>query len=98
MHVFYALFAATRDILYLVLDFYIWLLIVGAAISWLTAFNIINTHNRFVQIVGDFVYRLTEPLLRPLRTIIPVIGGMDISPMVLIFIIWFLQSFIRHLG
>jgi YggT family protein len=66
-------------------------------LSWLVAFGIINTHNRLVAVVGDFLYRITEPLLRPIRNALPAMGGLDLSPMVLIFIIMFLQSFIRHL-
>lgn len=92
-----ALVAATLELIYMILDFYIWVLIIGAVMSWLAAFNIINTHNRFVQVAGDFLYRITEPLLRPIRRVVPVMGGLDLSPMVLIFIILFLQSFLRHL-
>lgn len=92
-----ALYAALLEVTYAVLDFYIWALIISAVLSWLVAFNILNTRNRFVQVVGDFLFRMTEPLLRPLRRIIPSIGGMDLAPLALIFIIMFLQSFIRHL-
>ncbi len=92
-----AVLAALLELIYAILDFYIWALIIGAVMSWLVAFNIINTHNRLVQVVGDFLYRITEPLLRPIRRIVPMMGGLDLSPLVLIFIIMFLQSFIRHL-
>ncbi len=93
-----AVIAAFLEVVYAILDFYIWALILGAILSWLVAFNIINTHNRFVQVVGDFLYRITEPLLRPIRNALPMMGGLDLSPMILIFIIYFLQSFIRHLA
>ncbi|HEU0117927.1 MAG TPA: YggT family protein [Alphaproteobacteria bacterium] len=89
--------AAILEITYAVLDFYIWVLIIGAVLSWLVAFNIINAHNRFVQVIGDFLFRLTEPLLQPIRKLVPSVGGLDLSPLILIFIIMFLQSFIRHL-
>ncbi len=92
-----AFLAATLEVIYAVLDFYIWALIIGAVMSWLVAFNIINTHNRFVQVIGDFLFRITEPLLRPIRRIVPMMGGLDLSPLILIFTIMFLQSFIRHL-
>jgi YggT family protein len=91
------LYAMLRTV-YLILDFYIWVLIVGAVLSWLVAFDIINTRSRLVQAVGDIIYRMTEPLLRPIRRVLPSVGGLDLSPMVLIFIIWFLQSFIGHLA
>lgn len=89
--------SATLEIVYMVLNLYIWVLIVGAIMSWLVAFNIINSHNRFVQVVGDFLFRITEPVLKPIRNVLPAMGGLDLSPMVLIFAILFLQSFIRHL-
>ncbi|MDX2027655.1 MAG: YggT family protein [Alphaproteobacteria bacterium] len=97
MNVPNALVSALLEIVYTVLNFYIWALVIGAVLSWLVAFNVINTHNRFVQAIGDFLYRITEPALRPIRRIIPIMGGLDLSPLVLIFIIMFLQSFIRHL-
>jgi YggT family protein len=67
-----------------VITLYIWALIISAVMSWLVAFNVINTQNRFVYMVGDFLYRITEPVLRPIRRFIPMLGGIDISPIVLI--------------
>jgi len=93
-----ALMAAILEVVYAVLDLYVWALIIGAVLSWLVAFNIINTHNRVVQIAGDFLFRITEPLLVPIRRVLPNMGGLDLSPLVLIFIIMFIQSFIRHLA
>jgi len=74
------------------------MLIIQAVMSWLIAFNVINTHNRFVYMVGDFLYRVTEPLLRPIRRILPDLGGIDLSPMVLIFGIIFLQNVLGRLA
>ena len=65
-------------------DLYIWIIIIGAIMSWLVAFNIINTTNQFVYMVIDFIYRITEPALRPIRRVIPNFGSVDISPIVLI--------------
>lgn len=79
-------------IINMVLNLYIWLLIIQAVMSWLIAFNVINTHNRFVYMLGDFLYRITEPLLRPIRRFLPDLGGIDLSPMVLIFAIIFIQN------
>ena len=80
-----------------ILQLYVWVIIISAVMSWLVAFNVINPYNRFVSMVGDFLYRITEPALRPIRRIIPPIGGMDLSPLALIFFIWFLQMVIAGL-
>ncbi|GAA0573882.1 YggT family protein [Caenispirillum bisanense] len=80
------------------LNLYLWALIISAVMSWLVAFNVINTHNRFVYTVGDFLHRITEPALRPIRSVVPVMGGVDLSPMVLILIIIFLQGVIGRLA
>ena len=75
-----------------VITLYIWALIISAVMSWLVAFNVINTQNRFVYMVGDFLYRITEPALRPIRRFIPLLGGIDISPIVLILGLVFLRN------
>jgi YggT family protein len=79
------------------IDFYIWLVIIGAILSWLVAFNVVNTSNRVVYLIGDFLYRITEPALRPLRRIVPNLGGIDISPVVLIFALYFLQMVLANI-
>jgi YggT family protein len=86
-----------RSILYiilLVLDLYIWLLIAAAVLSWLVAFNVVNSRNQFVAMVGDFLYRITEPVLRPIRNMLPSLGGIDVSPVVLILIIILIKDII----
>ena len=75
----------------LALQFYTWLLIAAAVLSWLVAFNVVNARNQFVAMVGDFLYRITEPVLRPIRNVLPNLGGIDISPIIVIFIIIFLR-------
>ncbi len=92
-----AFFSALLEVTYIVLDLYIWALIVGAILSWLVSFNVVNPYNRFVQVIGDVLTRITEPLLAPIRRILPNMGPMDFSPLVLIFILFFLRSFIRNL-
>lgn len=77
-----------------VITIYIWLLIASAILSWLVTFNVVNTRNRVVYLVGDFLYRVTEPALRPIRRILPSLGGIDISPVVLILILFFLRVLI----
>lgn len=75
-----------------VLSIYIWLLIASAILSWLVSFNIVNTSNRVVYAIGDFLYRITEPALRPIRRILPNLGGIDISPVVLILLLIFIRN------
>ncbi|MEX0758541.1 MAG: YggT family protein [Tistlia sp.] len=83
---------AILNLISTVISIYIWLLIASAILSWLVAFNVLNTSNRFVYMVGDFLYRITEPALRPIRRILPTLGGIDLSPMVLILLLIFLQD------
>ncbi len=78
-----------------VITFYIWLLIAQAVLSWLIAFNVINTHNQFVARVNEFLWRITEPALRPIRRFVPLIGGVDVSPIVLILALYFIRDLIR---
>ena len=75
-----------------VITIYIWLLIASAVLSWLIAFNVINTGNRFVYQIRDFLYRITDPLLRPIRNLLPDLGGIDISPIVLILALYFIRD------
>lgn len=75
---------------------YIYLLIGQAVLSWLVAFGIVNRHNRVVAMAGDFLWRITEPLLRPIRRILPDLGGIDISPVVLILLLVFLDSEMQY--
>jgi YggT family protein len=79
-----------------VVTVYIWLLIASAILSWLVAFNVINTGNRFVYQIGDFLYRITEPALRPIRNVLPSLGGIDISPLVLILGLIFLRDLVNE--
>ena len=67
-----------------ILKLYSYVVIANVVISWLVAFNVINTSNRFVYMINDFVYRATEPALRRIRNVIPVLGGFDLSPIVLV--------------
>jgi len=76
----------------LVIDLYIWIVIASAILSWLVAFNVVNTNNRVVLMIGDTLYRLTEPALRPIRNILPNLGGIDISPVILILLLLFVRD------
>ena len=75
----------------LALQLYIWILIAAAVLSWLVAFNVVNTRNQVVASIGEFLYRITEPALRPIRNALPAMGGIDISPVILILIIIFIR-------
>ena len=73
---------------------YVWVLIINAVISWLIAFNVLNTQNRFVYSVLEFTYKLTDPPLNYIRRFLPNLGSVDISPIVLILFIYFARVFI----
>lgn len=80
---------------YLLVDviwIYTWVLIISAVLSWLLAFGIVNRHNAIVSQVGRFCYKATEPALRPIRRFLPLIGGVDLSPLVLILLLLFLRN------
>ena len=87
---------AVLDIVLIVLDLYVWLLIASAILSWLIAFNVVNTRNQFVAAIAEFLFRITEPVLAPIRQMLPSLGGLDLSPIVLILIIMFLQRVITY--
>jgi len=81
-----------------VITLYIWILIAAAVLSWLIAFNVVNTRNQVVASIGDFLYRITEPALRPIRALLPSLGGIDISPVILILGLLFLRNLIFWLA
>jgi YggT family protein len=97
MNVFVALAASLIELLSVVLDLFVWVLIVSAVLSWLVAFDIVNPRQKLVAMIGAFTYRVTEPVLRPIRRYLPAMGGLDLSPLVLILLLMFLQSFLRRL-
>jgi len=76
---------------------YVWVLIINAVISWLIAFNVLNTQNRFVYSVLEFTYKLTDPPLNYIRRFLPNLGSIDISPIVLILLIYFVRDLIRNI-
>ena len=84
-------------VIFIAVDLYMWVIIIGVIMSWLVNFNVINTHNRFVYMVGDFCHRATEPLLGRIRRILPNMGGLDLSPMVLILGLIFLKNVLQNI-
>jgi YggT family protein len=79
------------------IDLYIWAVIISAVLSWLVHFGVVNTRNQFVSMIGEFLWRLTEPALRPIRRYVPKFGGIDISPVVLILALLFVQMVIGNI-
>lgn len=76
------------------LSLYMWVIIIQVILSWLVAFNVVNTRNRFIYLVGDTLYRLTEPVMGPVRRLLPNLGGIDISPVIVLLLIGFLRKLI----
>mgnify|MGYP006104247809 CR=1 FL=1 len=77
-----------------VVSLYIWVLFFAVIASWLVNFNVINTSNRVVFMLVDVLYKLTEPALRPIRRLLPNMGGLDLSPVILILLLWFIRDLI----
>lgn len=80
-----------------ILQLYIWAIIFSAILSWLVHFNVVNSGNRLVHTIGSFLWRITEPVLRPIRRFVPNLGGIDISPIVLILAIYFIQMVLGNM-
>lgn len=81
-----------------ILSLYTWVIIISVILSWLVAFNIVNTSNRFVSIIGDIIWRLTEPVMGPIRRLLPNMGGIDLSPLVVLLLIFLLRNLMREYG
>ena len=79
-----------------IIGFVIWAIILSALMSWLIGFNIVNINNKMVYIIADFLNRLTEPFLSPIRRILPNLGGIDLSPVVLILLLIFLKDLVNN--
>jgi YggT family protein len=86
---------AIYQVVDLILSLFVWLLIASAIMSWLFAFGVVNTRNQFVRMLAEFLYRITEPVLRPIRGFIPSIGGIDLSPIVVIIAIFFIRTLMQ---
>lgn len=85
---------ALLDVIMLALNLYVYVIIASAIFSWLYAFNIVNSSNQIIATIGQMLYNLTEPALRPIRRILPNFGGIDLSPIALLLGIFFLQNVI----
>ena len=83
------------EVIMFLLNFYMWIVIAAVILSWLIAFNVINTRNQFVAMVADVLYRLTEPVFRPIRQLMPNLGGIDFSPLIVLLIIYIIERIIQ---
>ena len=84
-------------IVIIALDIYIWMVIISAILSWLVHFGVLNTRNQVVSMIGEFLWKVTEPALRPIRRLVPNLGGIDISPIILILVIYFAQMVLSNI-
>jgi YggT family protein len=98
MSLSYILYAFLEYFVSPVLTLLVFVIFAGVVLSWLIAFNVVNPHNQFVSLVWRFTSAITEPLLRPIRRVIPPLGGMDLSPLVLLLVIFALQNIIRDIA
>jgi YggT family protein len=87
---------ALLDVVMMALDFYLWVIIASAVLSWLLSFNVINYHNELVKSLWNGLNALTEPVLRPIRRIVPPLNGLDIAPLILWLVIAFVQRFVLY--
>jgi YggT family protein len=87
---------AILDIVLVVLNLYTWVVIIGAILSWLIAFGVVNMRNEFVRTAWNLFLALTEPFLRPIRNVLPSTGGIDLSPIVLLLGIMLLERIIIY--
>lgn len=83
---------AVCNLINTVVSIYIWILLASVVLSWLVTFGVVDTYNPFVRRIGEFLERVTEPLLAPIRSVIPPIAGLDISPVILIIAIYFVRD------
>lgn len=87
---------ALLEVVLIVLELYTWAIVAVAVLSWLVAFGVVNIYNNFVRSIWNALNAVVEPPLRPIRRYIPSLGGMDISPIILLLIIYFIQRVIRY--
>ena len=83
-------------LIYTILDIFTWVIIASAIMSWLVAFGVVNLRNQLVRTLVDVLYRVTEPVLRPIRRVLPNLGGIDISPVAALLLVFFLQHLLQE--
>ncbi len=83
-------------LIYTILDIFTWVIIASAIMSWLVAFGVVNLRNQLVRTLVAVLYRITEPVLRPIRRVLPNLGGIDISPVIALLLLFFLQHLLQE--
>ena len=79
-----------------VIGLYMFVVVISVVLTWLVQFKVVNTSNQMIYMVGDFLYRITEPVLKRIRSVVPPVGGIDLAPLILLVILWFVQSQVRN--
>jgi len=85
---------ALRDLIIVVLDLYTYIIIAAVIVSWLVGFGVINTYNQIARVIARVLHALTEPVFGPIRRILPPFGGLDLSPLIALLLIFFLQRWL----
>lgn len=85
------------EVVIALINIYWWVVIIAAVFSWLMAFGIIDTRNHVVRMAAGFLYRATEPVLRPIQRFLPSFGGLDISPVIVLLILWLIEMELRQI-
>ncbi|MDA0341678.1 MAG: YggT family protein [Proteobacteria bacterium] len=87
---------AVWQLLDTIIGLYIFAVFISVVLTWLVQFNVVNTSNQFVFMVGDFLFRITEPALKRIRSVIPAVGGFDLSPLILLLALFFVRAMIQN--
>lgn len=88
---------AVLQLLDTIIGLYTFAVIISVVLTWLVQFNVVNTSNQLVYMVGDFLFRITEPILKRIRSVIPPVGGMDLSPLILLLVLFFIRALLPEL-
>jgi YggT family protein len=83
------------DVIIILLNSYTYIIIAAVVLSWLIAFNVVNTRHQFVAMVSNFLYRITEPVFRPIRNFLPNLGGIDFSPLIVLLIVFLIRRYVE---
>ena len=87
---------AVWQLLDTIISLYTFAVVISVVLTWLVQFNVVNTSNQLIYMLGDFLYRITEPVLKRIRAVIPPIGGIDLSPLILLLVLFFVRASIRN--
>ncbi len=88
---------AVLQLLDTIIGIYTFVVVISVVLTWLVQFNVVNTSNQLVYMVGDFLFRITEPILKRIRAVIPAVGGMDLSPLILLLALFFIRALLPEI-